>query len=137
MYNSGVAPALPFIALDSGHPRLAGVRCRTCDTRFAGGRLACARCGGRDFDAVTLAERGTVRQFTVVHRSFPGVRTPFVAAVVEMADGVAFQGTVEGVRPDPADIPFGLPVRIDYREVAGDAGQTFVSYVFVPDREAA
>jgi uncharacterized protein len=85
-------------------------------------------------ESIRLSELGTLYSFTIVHRSFPGVSTPFVAAVVDLDGGCALQGTLLGVEADPAKIPFGLPVRVVYRnsgQTAAD-GRPFHSYYFVP-----
>jgi uncharacterized OB-fold protein len=72
--------------------------------------------------------------FTIVHRSFPGVTTPFVDAVVDLDDGAHLKGTLLDVEPDPEKIPFDLPVRIVYREATpiNAKGKPYLTYYFVP-----
>lgn len=135
--DAGAAPPLvPILKRDSdGAPYLAGSRCDACGQIFAGERQVCARCTARGkMKPVRLAETGRVYVHTVVHRSFPGVETPFVDVIVDLDDGAHLKGTLSGVKPDPEAIPFDLPVRVAYREAnpVNAPGQPYLTYHFVP-----
>ena len=138
--SSGFVPALPHIMLTSdGQYRLHGLRCDACACIVEGERLACPRCGNRkSLEIVPLATRGRVHVQTVVHRSFPGVKTPFVAVVVDLDDGATVRGTLADVDP-LGEVSQGLRVEM----VFGDSGQRdpegrpLVCYCFVPERRAA
>jgi len=125
---------LPFVKAGDGKPYLAGSRCGACGEVFVGERLVCAKCTARDAMApVRLAQTGTLYDFTVVYRSFPGVKVPFIDAVVDLDDGAHLKGTLEGVDPDPATIRFGMPVAVAFREaVPLGADRPYLTYVFVP-----
>jgi uncharacterized protein len=129
-------PAIvPFLKRDGGTPFLSGSRCRACGHLFVGDRQTCAKCAARDqMDSVKLAETGKVYVYTVVHRSFPGVETPFVDAIVDLDDGAHLKGTLLGVSPDPEKIPFGLPVRVIFREAVpvNKPGKPYLTYAFEP-----
>jgi uncharacterized OB-fold protein len=88
---------------------------------------------------VELSPCGKLYSFTVVHRSFPGVRTPFVMAIVDLDDGLAIRGTLEDIDPSVEAIAFDLPVRLEFRHSAQRAagGGSYLTFVFVPDRERA
>jgi len=116
----------------AGHYALHGVRCRACGAVIAGERLACPACGARDsFDRIELSTAGTVRAHTVVHRSFPGVKTPFVAVVVDLDGGGAVRGTLIDV--DPLG-PVPAHVKMVFRDSGQQdkQGKPFISYMFVP-----
>lgn len=131
------APALvPFLKRDAtGQPYLAGSRCEACGHLFVGDRTVCAQCTARGrMSPVRLAETGKVYVHTVVHRSFPGVETPFVDAIVDLDDGSHLKGTLTGVKPDPDAIPCGLPVKVAYREASpvNAPGKPYLTYYFIP-----
>lgn len=127
-------PALPHIVLaPDGTPALIGTRCGACGAVVEGTRLACPACGARDALATApFAGAGTIHAHTVVHRSYPGVETPFVAVVVDLDGGGTLRGTLR--EADPLAPP---PDRVALRFV--DSGQRdrqgrpFLSYVFVPE----
>jgi uncharacterized protein len=137
----GSLPAVSFLHFDeAGDAYLSGARCTDCGAVAPGDRRVCNACGARErMESIRLSESGTVYSFTIVHRSFPGVMTPFIAAIVDLDGGCALQGTLLGVEADPARIPFGLPVRVVYRDSGQTAadGRPFHSYYFVPAENAA
>jgi uncharacterized OB-fold protein len=129
-------PALPIVKVDpQGRHWLAGSRCGQCQVVVAGERMACPACGARDALAVVrLSDRGVLHTFTVVHRSVPGVATPFVAAVVDLDGGGALKGTLLNVEPDPAKLPRHMPIRIVFRDTQqkDKEGKPFLCYFFTP-----
>lgn len=129
-------PLVPYLKTGEHGPFLAGSRCDACGHVFVGEREVCAKCTARNrMSSVKLAETGRLYAFTVVHRSFPGVDTPFVDAIVDLDDGAHLKGTLLEVAPDPERIAFGMPVRIVYREAvpANAGGRPYLNYFFVPD----
>lgn len=129
-------PAIvPYLKQEGGKPYLSGSKCRACGHVFVGERKVCAQCAARDqMESVHLAETGKLYVHTVVYRSFPGVETPFVDAIVDLDDGAHLKGTLIGVEPDPARIPFGLPVKVVYRQAApvNKPGVPYLTYAFEP-----
>ncbi|MDN7184433.1 OB-fold domain-containing protein [Caballeronia sp. SEWSISQ10-4 2] len=133
-----VVPAVPFLVVaPDGRAHLVGSRCMDCGAIMPGRRIACAACGARGrLESIQLAESGRLCSYTVVHRSFPGVMTPFVAAIVNLDGGGTLKGTLTDVTPDPRTLPYDMPVEIVYRDSGQKAadGSTFLSYYFVPSR---
>ncbi|WP_051218327.1 Zn-ribbon domain-containing OB-fold protein [Nocardioides insulae] len=128
-------PLVPIIERDDSGPYLVGTRCRACEHVFVGPREACARCTEREsLESLRLADSGRVYVWTVVHRSFPGVATPFIDAIVDLDDGSHLKGTLADIDPDA--VTFDLPVRVEFREEI-PAGETlpYLTYVFVPSKE--
>lgn len=134
--TADIRPIKPFVKLPPGDkPYLAGLVCKACAEVLLGGatRLACPKCGGREgFTETRLAETGSLYNFTTVQRSFPGVPTPFISAIVDLDGGGVLKGNLRNVAP--AKVSFGMPVKI----VFDDAGRTdkqnnsYISYFFEP-----
>ena len=128
-------PAVPFLRFDdAGKASLSGSRCRKCNAIIPGQKNACACCGERDMETIQLAERGKLYTYTIVHRSFPGVKTPFVAVVVDLDGGGTLPGTLVDVTADISAISYDMPVEVVYRDSGQrDAtGRPFISYYFIP-----
>ena len=129
-------PIKPFVKLPPGEkPYLAGMICKSCGEVLLGGqaRLACPKCASRaGFTDIKLAETGKLFVYTTVERSFPGVPTPFVSAVVDLDGGGVLKGNLRNVKPDK--LTFGMPVKV----VFDDAGRTdkqnntYIAYFFEP-----
>lgn len=131
----------PYIAVlpnlvtqPDGQHRLTGTRCGACNTVVSGPRLACPACGSRkSLEAIALGTRGTVHAHTVVHRSYPGVKTPFVSVVVDLDGGGTVRGTLTDVDP-LAEVSADLRVDMVFRDTGqrDKEGRAFLSYFFVP-----
>ena len=133
-----IQPLAPFVKIGAdGEPFLEGFKCGACRETIAEGfRRACPSCGMvGSLESIRLVERGTLYSYTVVHRSFPGVTTPFIAALVDLEDGGAIRGILTGVDPD--FVQFDMPVRIvfDMMEIGGDPSVSHVRHIFVPERD--
>lgn len=125
---------VPFLKTDDAGPFLEGTVCNACGHRYVGARMACAQCTSRtDLQPVRLAETGKLYDYTIVHRSFPGVKTPFVDAIVDLDDGAHIKGTLLDIDPDPAAIAFDMPVKLGYREeIPVGQDKPYLTYFFTP-----
>ncbi|TMA31260.1 MAG: hypothetical protein E6J79_20330 [Deltaproteobacteria bacterium] len=87
----GRRPIVPFLRLPpDGEPYLAGQRCTACRAVFLGRRLACGRCTARGpFEEIRLSRSGTLWVYSIVHQSSPGVPVPYVAAIVDLPEGLS------------------------------------------------
>jgi uncharacterized OB-fold protein len=98
-------PIVPHLRLPESAGEKAylwGSKCRACGAAYLGRRMACARCFAvSDFDEVRFGEYGTLRTFSIVHQSVPGVEVPFIAAVVDLPEGTAVRANLGGIEPDP------------------------------------
>jgi uncharacterized OB-fold protein len=120
---------------DQGDPYLEGHRCKSCGAVYLGARRMCSRCGARDqIEAIRLADQGELHVFTVVHRSFPGIRTPYVSAVVDLEGGGTVKGNLINIDPDPEKIRMGMPVRVVYQiaPMKDQEGNEYLTYYFEP-----
>lgn len=131
-------PATSYTRIDErGTPYLQGSRCGECGAVFLGIRENCGRCGARRrMQSQRLAMRGRLYSYTIVYRSYPGIRVPFISAIVDLEEGGALKGNLLEIEPSPERIAYGMPVRVVFRgaECAlGDEAAGFVAHCFVPD----
>jgi uncharacterized OB-fold protein len=130
--------AVPYLVVeDDGAWELRGTRCLKCGAVFARVQKICARCHERKaLEAASLSRQGHLYTFTIVHRSYPGVPTPFIEAVVDLEGGGTLRGALTDIAADPGVIRYGLPVEVVCRDT-GQRDETGASYVvpmFVPKR---
>ena len=128
-------PIVPFLALGD-HPHLLGLRCRSCGaTYLKSGRVACSKCGtAASFEDVALSDRGKLWVYSIVHQSAPGIPVPYVAAIVDLPEKVSVRCTLIDVPPDPAKLPFGMPVRMITKKVRTDKeGRDVIAFFYTPD----
>ena len=135
-------PILPFLRLPEKageKPYLAGMKCKQCGQVYLGDRMACARCFSTEpMDEVRLSERGELHVFSIVHQSAPGIPVPYVAAIVDLPEGVSVRCNIEGVEPDPKNLKFGMPVEMFTEVVRTDKeGNEIVAFKFRPVKNGA
>jgi len=137
-------PVVPFLKVgEAGHAHLEALVCTRCGKLFLDQRRHCAACGARDALAPQrLQEHGQLHAYTIVHRSLPGVKVPFVSAVVDLDGGGTVKGNLENVEPDPSRIAVGQRVRLRYSTIArtpdarGHGSAPILTYCFVPEEKA-
>jgi uncharacterized OB-fold protein len=114
---------------------LEGSRCGACGEVLVADHRACPNCAAADSLApMRLADRGKLYTYTIVHRSFPGVVTPLISAVIRLDSGGFIKGNLIGIPPDPAAIAFDMPVRVEFERIGrADDGGDMIRYVFVAD----
>lgn len=118
---------------------LEAFRCSNCGAVMAEVTRACRSCGGRNSLAPFRPEpSGTLYSWTVVYRSFPGIKVPFVSAVVDVDGGLALKGTLR--LDDHESLRVGMPVRIEFDDAGGAKdkdGRPYVGFHFVAEGDAA
>jgi uncharacterized OB-fold protein len=134
--RAATVPLVSYLALTPA-PHLVATECAACGARYFDRRNACAACPGTQFVAAPLATEGTVRTFTIVHLAAPGVRVPFVAAVVDCG-GTQVRANLVNVPADPDHVRVGLPVRLAvYSLGADDEGTEAIGFGFEPVQSPA
>ena len=121
-----------------GRPSLWGCKCKHCGETLLETRRACPRCATVGSLVPTpLATRGKLFSYTIVHRSFPGIATPFISAVVALDGGGFLKGNLVGIDADPAKLPFDLPIRVEFERLAapGNPAREILRHVFVPEAQ--
>lgn len=118
-----------------GEPYLKGSRCAVCDTIYLGHRDDCGNCMVRGkMESIKLGTEGTLYNYTIVYRSYPGIRVPFISAIVDLKDGGTVKGNLLDIEPDPSKVRFGMPVKVVFRgaETANAEGAGYIAHFFVP-----
>ena len=112
----------PYWRATAAH-RLVVPRCRSCGTYRFPPTPFCFNCRAQDVQWVEQSGEGEIYSFTVIrHAVIPPVAEslPLIAAVVELpaTGGCRLIGNVVDAEPDAVAI--GLPVRVDWYDVATD-----------------
>jgi uncharacterized protein len=98
--------------------RLLVVRCHSCGKAHYYPRPFCPRCGGDEVSWEEASGEATLYTWSVVHQNdLPPFRdrVPYVAAVVELAEGPRMTTNVVGT--DPARLEVGMALLVDFEEV--------------------
>lgn len=126
-------PLVSYLELDP--PHLVANECAQCGARYFDRRNACASCGGEEFGRVDVDTTGTVRTFSIVAFSIPGVEVPFVAAIVDCG-GTSVRGKLVDIAPDPEHVKAGMKVKlVTVSEGVDDDGVEAIGYAFAPISE--
>ena len=130
-------PVVPYLQLpEDGTPYLEGKKCKECEAIFVGYREVCSNCGTRDaMETIKLSDKGTLYNYCIVFRSFPGITVPYVSAIVDLEGGGTTKGCLINIDPDPEKIKFGMPVELVYQDALGRKdreGNSYISYFFQP-----
>lgn len=121
-----IKPLVPFLRIPDNYPNepayLWGSRCKECGATFLGERLACGKCGSiGPFEELRLSDEGEIYVFSVVHQTVPGVEAPYIAAIIDLPEGVSVRGNVYGLDPlKPSTEWFGKKVKMYTEKVATD-----------------
>ncbi len=124
-------PLVDYLVLGD-EPHLVANECTNCGARFFDRRNACAHCGRTEFTKVDVPTTGEVKAFTIVAFAAPGVRVPYVAALVD-CDGTSVRANLINVEPDPEHVTLGMKVGLA-TEVIGtdDNGTDAIGFGFEP-----
>lgn len=114
--------------------RLEAGQCTGCGKIYFPPRRVCAACRGREFQLVTLSDRGKILTYTVIRvapRQFAD-HVPYAVGIVELNDGVRL--TAQIVDCDPDALTIGQQVRLEFRRIQadGEAGILCYGYKCVP-----
>jgi uncharacterized OB-fold protein len=124
-------PIVNYLVLGDD-PHLVASECEGCGARYFGRRNACAGCSGTSFRDHRVPNEGTLRTFTIVARSAPGVAVPFVAGVVDCG-GTPVRGNLVHVDPSPDAINLGMKLRLTTFVMGTDeAGVEAVGFGYEP-----
>jgi uncharacterized OB-fold protein len=132
--SAAAVPIVSYLVL-APTPHLVAQECTQCGTRFFDRRNACASCSGTGFRSAPLGGEGTVRTFTIVHVAAPGIKVPFVAAIVDVG-GTRVRANLINVPPDTGHVRVGLPVRLAVHSLGtDDQGTEAIGFGFEPVRQ--
>jgi uncharacterized OB-fold protein len=93
-------------------------RCDACQQFVFYPRSICPHCFSDMLSWVEARGTGTIYSFTVVHRAFGPFagQTPFVVALVELAEGVRMMTRITGSEPGAGAVRIGAPVQVVFVE---------------------
>lgn len=118
----------------AGGVRLVGSACAECGSLVFPPTDVCPECMSDDVTRRSLSPRGTLYSWSVVHAAPKGWRLPFVAAYVDLPEGVRVFAHMVDV--DPAKLVMDMPVEVCMAVLGADeTGAVVESYSFVPLRE--
>jgi uncharacterized OB-fold protein len=136
----GPRPILPILKLEP-KPHLVALKCGSCGALFLDQkRIACSKCGSAgNFQQVALSDKGKVWVFSVIHQSFPGVKTPYITAIVDLPEGISIKSNLIDVDPEELQKnpqrAFGMPVELVVNPVAKDRqGNDVMAFQFRPSK---
>lgn len=93
--------------------RLLILRCVSCRYWLHPPQASCHRCFGMRLEPEEVSGRGTVYSYTLAQREFaPGVKPPYVAALVELEEQEGLRLVTNIVNIRAADVRIGLPVQV-------------------------
>ncbi|MEU9201854.1 MaoC family dehydratase N-terminal domain-containing protein [Streptomyces sp. NPDC048332] len=93
--------------------RLLVQRCATCAVLRHPPGPCCPECGSLEWDTVEAAGHGRVHSFVVNHHPrHPAFDSPYLVALVELAEGTRLITNLTGVAP--GDVTIGMPVVLDW-----------------------
>ena len=119
-------PIVPFLRIPEKYPDepayFWGVQCKQCGAKFLGSRTACGSCGSTGpFEEQRFSDEGEIYVFSVVHQTVPGLEAPYVAAIIDLKDGVAVRANVYGLDPQkPSKDWFGKKVKMYTEKIRVD-----------------
>ena len=133
---AGPRPVVPYLKIPGvGDPYLEGHECGKCRAILLKATPVCPSCGARGSLAPKrLSNRGELYVYSIVHRSFPGIETPYVSAIVDLEGGGTVKGNLIGIEPTPEKIKMGMPIEVVYKKAPRkDAeGNEYLTYYFQP-----
>src|SRR5215467_5614616 len=136
--DTGPRPIVPWLKL-SPKPHLEGIKCGDCGAVYLDPkRVACSKCGASGkFQPLSLSDKGKVYVFSVVHQSFPGIKTPYVTAIVDLPEGVSVRSNLINVNPEDLQKNpkqgFDMPVELVTSVAAKDReGHDVIMFQYQP-----
>jgi uncharacterized protein len=114
----------------AGHHVLCVAQCSVCSALTLPPDEVCPHCGSTqpEFVFTPVSGSGTVKSWTVVHRSFlPGFEVPFILVDVELSEQSDLR-LIGRLLDDPdVELRIGAPVRVKFEDIAaGVAVPAFV-----------
>ena len=118
------------------HGRLLIAGCGACGKVHHYPRPFCPHCWSDDVRPVRASGTGTLYTYSTVYANdLPPFRDrlPYVAAIVELAEGPRVMTIIEGAQPDGLRV--GMAVTASFRPVDADDPESPYLTVFTPDEE--
>ncbi|GHD01256.1 Zn-ribbon domain-containing OB-fold protein [Novosphingobium pokkalii] len=112
-----ITPETAFFWTGGAQGRLRFQRCTACRTYVHPPQPRCTACLGETLEIVDVSGRATVATHTVnMHPWHPDFPPPYVIAIVEIEEAPYVRLTTRIIDCDPAEVTFGLPVRVVFEQ---------------------
>ncbi len=125
-----------FSTDDEGRTRLVAGYCRESDNWTFPKYLADPESFSDDVEEKFLSPTGILHSFTVVRRSMPEFKVPYVLALVDFPEGVRVMAQVETQHPESLEFGEEMAVTVGVIKKSPD-GEDINSYKFIPVRECS
>ena len=117
-----------------GAVRLVATECGDCSKRVFPPTDVCPECMSENVGPITLGTRGPLYSWSVVHAAPRGWSLPYVAAYVDLPEGVRVFAHMVDV--DPAALVMDMPMEVCMATLGTDeTGAPVESYSFVPAQD--
>jgi len=111
--------------------RLLGSKCETCGSKYFPSRIICPNCRRKGkISEEKFSGEGKIFSYTVVSSPPAGfeLETPYILAVIELAEGPRLTSQVVDCRPE--EIKIGTPVRMVFRKIKENGKEGLINYGF-------
>lgn len=125
-----------FSTDDEGRVRLIAGYCKESDNWTFPRYLADPVSFSDDVEERFLSPTGILHSFTVVRRSMPEFKVPYVLALVDFPEGVRVMAQVETENPDSLEFGEEMAITVGVIKKSPD-GTDISSYKFIPLRECS
>lgn len=117
-----------------GGPRLMGSECAECGQRVFPPTDVCPECMSEAIRPLPLSRAGTLYSYSVVHAAPKGWSLPYVAAYVDLPEGVRVFAHI--VEADAGTLAMDSPVTLTVAALGTDEdGAAMEGFAFRPARE--
>ena len=108
--------------------RLEGVECTKCGKAYVPARVVCPSCKGKALRHTTLANKGTLKTFTIIHVGSDtfAQQTPYAVGIVELEKGVKL--TMQVDRLPVGELEIGQKVQVVFRRIRTDGRSGIICY---------
>ena len=97
-------------------------KCNTCDQCYFYPRPFCPieNCHSQNVEWFTASGKGTLHSYVIPHRGHPAFETPYVIAVIELAEGGKMMTNLDlgELEATAENLPVDAPMEIGYEDVS-------------------
>jgi len=97
--------------------RLEASKCKTCGKINFPPRLICPSCKSREFETITLSDKGKILTYTVIRvaSAIFSRETPYAVAIIETTEGAKLMAMIADTNLD--DVAIGKKVKLVFRKI--------------------
>jgi uncharacterized protein len=114
-----------------GTVRLIGSECRDCATRVYPPSDVCCGCMSENMAPLAMGPAGTLYSWSVIHAAPRGWTLPFIAAYVDLPEGIRVFAHIVGIEPERLVMDMAVEATIAVLG-ADEHGTPVESYAFRP-----